>query len=460
MSRLDKINELVEAMNEAKSTARERIEKLFDENTFVEIGALRKEAGVVTGHGTIGDKLVYAYSQEAAVDAAQAEKITKIYELALKTGCPVISIMDSKGLKLDNGLEAFKAYGLMFRNQTKASGVIPQISIVLGDCIGVSSFTPALSDMVIATEESAKMFMTSPAVFQGLEGKATTYDSLGGGKVLGANGLAHITCKNEDECFEQARRMISFFPENNLETAISYSLDEDELNAVDEALNTIIPEDNETPIDVQYIIKSVADRNDFMEVHKNYAPEIITGFVRFNGITTGIVANNGKLTVEATQKAADFVNGCDAFNIPIVTFTDIAGYEQTLEQEKLGIISNSAKLLFSFANATVPKINIVLRNAVGNPYLLMNSKHIGADMVYAWPSAFITLLPRKAAVDIIGFSAEEFDKITTPIDAASKGYVDTVIIPSNTRKRILVSLETLMSKRELNPTRKHASAVF
>lgn len=460
MNRLNSINELIATMNDNHSQARERIEKLFDENSFVELGNLNKNAGVVTGYGTISGKLVYAYSQEAAVDTAHAKKIDNIYDLAVKMGCPVIGIMDSKGLKLNEGLDAFDAYGLIFKNQTKASGVIPQISIVLGDCIGISSFMSVLSDFVIALENSSRMFMSSPAVFEGLDGKATSYNDLGGGKALASNGLAHCSGKTEEDCFDLAKRLISFLPENNLDMEVDYNAPVDDMNRTDEELNTIVPEDDTSPIDMKYIIRSVADNNDFFEIHQDFAPQVITGFVRFNGMTTGVIANNGLINVGVAQKAGEFINICDAFNMPVVTFTDTAGYEHTLEQERLGIVKYSAKLLYSFANATVPKVNVIVRNAVGNPYLLMNSKHIGADIVYSWPFACISLLDRAAATNVLKLSKEEFDKSTTPFDAAAKGYVDTVIIPSNTRKRILAALEMLMSKREIKPNRKHSSIEF
>lgn len=460
MSRLDSINELIAAMNEKNSQARERIERLFDENSFVEIGNLNKNAGVVTGYGSIDGKLVYAYSQEGPVDAAHAEKIDKIYEFALKMGCPIIGIMDSKGLRLDDGLDALDAYGLIFKNQTQASGVIPQINIVLGDCIGISSFMSVLSDFVIALKDSSRMFMSSPSVFKGLDGKATTYDGLGGAEALAENGLAHCIADTEDECFDMARQLIGFLPTNNLDMDIDFSVSDDELNRIDETLNTIVPEDDTTAIDMRYIIKSVADNGNFFEIHKDYAKQVITGFVRFNGMTTGVIANNGLINVGVAQKAGELMNICDAFNLPVVTFTDTAGYEMSLEQERLGIIKYSTKLLYSFANATVPKVNIIVRNGIGNSYLVMNSKHIGADVVYSWPFACISLLSKAASTNVLKLSEEEFDKLTTPFDAASKGYVDTVIIPSNTRKRIIIALEMLMSKREIKPSRKHSSIEF
>ncbi len=458
MSRIDKINELILKMDQDKSTACERLIKLFDENSFVELGALNKRAGVVTGYGTIDGKLVYAYSQEGAVGVEHAKKIDNIYSLALKLGCPVVGILDSAGMLLEEGLDTFDAYGLLFKLQSQASGIIPQISIIAGSCIGVAGFGPVLSDFIIMPETGAKMFMTSPATFKGLDGKATTFEDLGGAKALGEEGTVHIVCKDEDESILKARALVGFLPENNLEMSLVEA--NDDLNRTDDVLDSIVPEDNETPIDVKYIINSIADNHNFLEIHETYAKEIIVGFICLDGIPTGVVANNGVLSVDCVKKAGEFVNTCDAFNIPILTLTDIAGYSHSLEEERNGILKYGAKLVYSFANATVPKINIILRNGIGNSYLLMNSKHIGSDIVYAWPSASISLLPKDAAVNILGMTNEEFDKDSTPYEAAAKGYIDTIIIPSSTRKRILAALESLMTKREIKPARKHSSVEF
>lgn len=460
MSRLDEVNNLISKRQDEQSQACVRIEKLFDEHSFVELGTFNKDAGVVTGFGTIGGKLVYAYSQEKPVNVEHAKKISNVYELALKMGSPVVGIMDSKGIVLDNGLDTFEAYGIIFKNQTAASGVVPQISVIVGDCIGVSSFIPVLSDFVFMTESNAKLFMSSPSTFDGIEGKATTYEDLGGGKVHSKNtGMVHCCYADEDGCFNGVKELVSFLPENNLEGAVSFDSNDD-LNRVDDSLNNIVPEDNVSPIDMRAIINSVADNNNFFEIHKNFATNIIVGFVRFDGITTGVVANNGLLNIEATQKAGEFLNICDAFNIPIVNFTDIQGYEQSLEEEQGGIIRYSAKFMFAFANATVPKINIIVRNGIGNAYLLMNSKHIGADIVYAWPSACVALMKKEAEVNIMNITEEEYAELSSPYTVAGKGYIDSIIVPSNTRKRILIALEMLLTKREVKMARKHSSVEF
>ncbi|MGN1319076.1 MAG: acyl-CoA carboxylase subunit beta [Lachnospirales bacterium] len=458
MSRIDKINELIEKMEQAPSAACERLIKLFDENSFVELGAFNKSAGVVTGYGTVKGKLVYAYSQEGAVGVEHAKKIDDMYSLALKLGCPVVGFLDSKGIMLDEGLDTLDAYGVLFKNQSEASGIIPQIIVVAGSCIGVAGYSSVLSDFVIMPKENAKMFMSSPATFSGLEGKATTYESLGGAEALGEEGIVHCVCENEDECIAKAQKIIDFMPENNLEMQISDS--NDDLNRIDTALDGIVPEDNETFIDVKYIISSIADNNDFLEIQETYAKEMIIGLVALDGITTGVIANNGVMSVDGAKKAGDFINICDAFNIPIVTFTDICGYDKSLEAERNGIMKYSAKLTYAFANATVPKINVIIRNGIGSAYLTMNSKHIGADLVYAWPSAEISLLSRQAATNILNTTTEEYDLAANPYTVGAKGYVDSVIIPSNTRKRILVALESLLTKREVKPARKHSSVEF
>lgn len=459
MSRFDEINELIAKMQEAPTLAKERLEKLFDENSFVELGAFNTDAGVVTGYGTIRGKLVYAFSQEGVVNAKHASKIADVYTLALKMGCPVVAVMDSKGVALEDGFGTFDAYGVMFKSQAAASGVIPQISIVLGNCLGVSTFLPTLSDFVIMPKENAKMFLLSPSIYDGLDGKASTYETVGGSEALSQKGLVHFECENDAQCFERAQELIELLPANNLDD-YSVAAVTDDLNRVDESLNSIVPEDNTTEIDMRAIITSVADNFKFTEVSANYASNIISGFIRLDGITTGVIANSGNMDVDAVKKAGEFVNICDAFNIPLVTFTDVEGYSNLHIDAQSDVIKYSAKLAFAFANATVPKINVVIRNGIGNAYLIMNSKHIGADIVYAWPSADIALLNKKAAIEVLGVNEHYYNKISTPYQIAADGYIDGVIIPANTRKRILIALEMLLTKRENTVAKKHASIEF
>ena len=459
MSRIDKVNELI-AKREAAHTSKERtrLDKLFDENSFVEIGAHNTDAGVVTGYGTINGRLVYAFSQDGPVNVAHAAKISNMYDLATKMGNPVVGIMDSKGVDTSEGIDTLEAFGIIMKNQAQASGVIPQVSIIAGDCMGMGSFIPVLSDFVVMTKSNSSLFMQSPSVFEGLDGKANLPSSFDAARHAQTTGLAHIVGETEEECFEITRELFGYLPENNMEMQVIEPTDD--LNRLDARLNEFLPEDNETPIDMRYLITSLADNGKFFEIHKQYSPNIMVGFVRFAGMTAGIIANNGRINVTAALKAGEFVNICDAFNIPIVTLTDVAGYDKKLSEELSGIEKYGAKLIYSFANASVPKINIIIRNAIGNAYMLMNSKHIGADIVYAWPSACIALMDKKAYTSILKATNEEYDEISSPYTAEHLGYVDSLIVPSNTRKRIIVALEMLMTKRESKSARKHSSIEF
>ncbi len=459
MSRIDKVNELIAKRETVHSSKeRTRLDKLFDENSFVEIGAHNVEAGVVTGYGTINGRLAYAFSQIGAVNVAHAEKIANLYNLAIKMGNPVIGIMDSKGVNMAEGIDTLEAFGIILKNQSQASGVIPQISVIAGDCMGMGSFIPVLSDFVIMTKSNSSLFMQSPSVFEGLDGKANPPSSLDAARHAQKTGLVHIVGDTEDDCFTLTRKLLDFLPENNLEMEMIEPTDD--LNRVDLHLNEFMPEDNETPIDVRYLINSIVDDGDFFEIHKEYSPNMIVGFARFAGITTGLIANNGRLNITAALKAGEFVNICDAFNIPVITLTDVAGYDKKLGEELNGIEKYGAKLIYSFASASVPKINIIIRNAIGNAYMLMNSKHIGADIVYAWPSACIALMDKKAYTTLMKTTNENYDEISSPYNAEELGYVDSLIVPSNTRKRIIVALEMLMTKRENKSARKHSSIEF
>ena len=459
MSRSDQINELINKMQKEPSAARERLELLFDENSFVELGAFNTEAGVVTGYGTVGGRLVYAFSQEGAVNTKHAKKIADVYTLALKMGCPVVAVLDSEGVALEDRFHTFDSYGVMFKSQASASGVVPQISIVIGDCLGISTFLPALSDFVIMSEQSAKMFLLSPNVYAGLDGKETTYEDIGGADVLGQKGLAHFVCKNDNDCFTKAQELIEMLPANNLDDIVISDITDD-LNRVDPSLNEIVPEDNESEIDMKAIIRSVADNNKFLEVSEGYAENIISGFIRLDGITTGVIANSGMIDITGVRKAGEFINICDAFNIPVLTFTDVEGYKAVHIDEQSDVIKYSAKLAFAFASATVPKINVIVRNGIGNAYLIMNSKHIGADIVYAWPSANVALLSKEAATRVMGYGEKEYNKLSSPYQIASDGYIDGIIIPASTRKRVIVALEMLISKREYTVAKKHSSIEF
>lgn len=459
MTTTEKISELVAKASEELSVAQKRAKSLFDEGSFVEIGGLKNSAGVVTGYGTIDGYLAYVYSQNGPVSVAHAKKIAKIYEMALKMGAPVIGLLDSKGVKLEEGVDAFEAYGMIFSNQASASGVVPQISVIFGDCLATSAVIPMLSDFVIMTEENSRMFMASPSTFEGLDGKATSYAQLGGGKSLGEkSNFIDVVCKNDEEALKKAKELIKLLPANNLEEAVEIS--RDDLNREDKNLNAIVADDEEAVIDVKAVIKSIVDNGSFFETKENFALDIITGLAKFGGATVGIIANNGNLSVDGCEKAALFVNICDCFNIPLLTLTDIANYDDNVEAEQKGILKNSAKLLYAFKNATVPKVNLIMRNAIGNGYMVMNSKHIGCDIVYAWPTAKVALMQKKAAINIMGISADAFENDANPYNVMEKGYIDDIIVPEYTRKRIIAAFEMLSSKRTGVVGKKHGSVQY
>jgi len=490
----DKIAKQHEA---GKLTARERLHKLFDEGTFVEIDAFvetrsiefdmqKKKVpgdGVVTGYGNIDGRLVFVSAQDFTVIGGSlgemhAKKITKVMDMAVKMGAPFISINDSGGARIEEGIDALSGFGDIFYRNTLASGVIPQISVIMGPCAGGAVYSPAITDFIFMVENTSQMFITGPQVIKAVTGEDVTFEKLGGAETHNAvSGVAHFKCANEDECIDQIKRLISFLPDNNLSGAPVYTTGDD-LNRLCEDFDTIIPEGANKPYDIRDIILKVVDNNDFMEIQKYYAQNIVIGLGRINGRTVGIVANQpkvmaGSLDVNSSDKAARFVRFCDAFNIPLVTFTDVPGYLPGVGQEHNGVIRHGAKLLYAFSEATVPKINIILRKAYGGAYIAMNSKHLGADMVFAWPTAEIAVMGPEGAANIIfrkeisnaddpvamrNQKIEEYrSKFSNPYVAAARGYVDDVIEPSTTRIRIINALEMLASKRENRPAKKHGN---
>lgn len=490
----DKIAKQHEA---GKLTARERLHKLFDDGTFVEIDAFvetrsiefdmqKKKVpgdGVVTGYGNIDGRLVFASAQDFTVIGGSlgemhAKKITKVMDMAVKMGAPFISINDSGGARIEEGIDALSGFGDIFYRNTLASGVIPQISVIMGPCAGGAVYSPAITDFIFMVENTSQMFITGPQVIKAVTGEDVTFEKLGGAETHNAvSGVAHFKCANEDECIDQIKRLISFLPDNNLSGAPVYTTGDD-LNRLCEDFDTIIPEGANKPYDIRDIIIKVVDNNDFMEIQKYYAGNIVIGLGRINGRTVGIVANQpkvmaGSLDVNSSDKAARFVRFCDAFNIPLVTFTDVPGYLPGVGQEHNGVIRHGAKLLYAFSEATVPKINIILRKAYGGAYIAMNSKHLGADMVFAWPTAEIAVMGPEGAANIIfrkeianaddpvamrNQKIEEYrNKFSNPYVAAARGYVDDVIEPSTTRIRIINALEMLASKRENRPAKKHGN---
>lgn len=480
-----------------KKTARERLNLLFDQGSFVEVDAFvetrgidfemqnKKIAGdgVVTGYGTVDGRLVFVSSQDFTVIGGSlgemhAKKITKVMDMAMKMGAPFISINDSGGARIEEGIDALGGFGDIFLRNTLASGVIPQISVIMGPCAGGAVYSPAITDFVFMVDKTSHMFITGPQVIKAVTGEDVTFDTLGGANAHNTvSGVAHFECPNEDDCFAQIKQLISFLPDNNLSDPEEI-LSADDINRLDADLNTIIPDDPNKPYDMLDLITKTTDNSEFFEIHKGFAKNIVVGFARFGGKTAGIVANQpqvaaGALDVDASDKAARFIRFCDAFNIPLVTFTDVPGYLPGVTQEHNGIIRHGAKLLYAFSEATVPKVNVIVRKAYGGAYIAMNSKHLGADMVMAWPTAEIAVMGPDGAANII-FKKEigeaqdpiEFrkqkiqeyrDKFSNPYIAAARGYVDDVIEPATTRQRIVSALDMLAGKRETRPSKKHGN---
>jgi acetyl-CoA carboxylase carboxyltransferase component len=480
-----------------KMTARERLKKLFDANTFVEIdpfvetrsiefGMQKKKVagdGVVTGYGNVDGRLVFVSSQDFTVIGGSlgemhAKKITKVMDMAIKMGAPFISINDSGGARIEEGIDALSGFGDIFYRNTLASGVIPQISVIMGPCAGGAVYSPAITDFVFMVENTSQMFITGPQVIKAVTGEDVTFEKLGGADTHNSiSGVAHFKSSNEEECINEIKRLISFLPDNNLsDVPVFQSVDDP--NRISEELDEIVPDGPNKPYDMKEIIARVLDNGDFLEIQKQFATNIIIGFGRMNGSTVGIIANQpkslaGVLDVNSSDKGARFVRFCDAFNIPLITFTDVPGYLPGVGQEHSGVIRHGAKLLYAFSEATVPKINVIIRKAYGGAYIAMNSKHLGADMVFAWPSAEIAVMGPDGAANIIFRKEissaddpvtirqqriEEYrDKFSNPYVAASRGYVDDVIEPSTTRIRLINALEMLSSKRETRPSKKHGN---
>ncbi len=480
-----------------KKTARERLAMLFDEGSFVEIDAFVTHRctefdmaktnapgeGVVTGYGTVDGRLVYAYAQDFTVIGGSlgemhAAKICKVMDMAMKMGAPIVGINDSGGARIQEGIDALKGFGDIFYRNTLSSGVIPQISIILGPCAGGAVYSPAICDFIFMVDKTSQMFITGPSVVKSVTGEDVTFDELGGAQTHATkSGVAAMACATEEDCFAQVKDLLGMLPANNLEIAPVYEC-EDDLNRLSEKLTALVPEDGNKSYDIRDIITEIVDNGEFLEMFKAFAPNIVTGFARMNGATVGIIANQpkvmaGSLDCNSSDKGARFVRFCDSFNIPIITFTDVPGYLPGVEQEHSGVIRHGAKLLFAFSEATVPKINVIVRKAYGGAYIAMNSKHLGADMVFAWPTAEIAVMGPAGAANIIfrkDIAAaadpvaarqekidEYVDKFANPYVDASRGYVDDVIEPDSTRPRLISALEMLMSKRETRPSKKHGN---
>ncbi len=486
--------------NKGKLTARERIDLLLDEGSFeefdmfvthrcTEFGLENQKYysdGVVTGFGTIDGRLVYVYAQDFTVfggslSLAYAEKICKVMDKAMKVGAPVIGLNDSGGARIQEGVNSLAGYTEIFQRNINASGVIPQITGVFGPCAGGAVYSPALTDFIVMTKENSYMFLTGPKVVKTVTGEVVTEQELGGAMTHATkSGVTHFVADDEEQGVMLIRKLLSFLPQNNLEDPPLAACD-DPIDRLDDGLNEIIPENPNKPYDVKDIIYSLVDYNEFLEVHRNYASNIITGFARFNGMPVGIVANQpkylaGVLDINASRKAARFVRFCDAFNIPLVTLVDVPGFLPGTAQEYGGIILHGAKLLYAYGEATVPKITIVLRKAYGGAYCVMSSKHLRGDINYAWPMAEIAVMGPKGATEILSSKEikaidneeernnfiiqkekEYLDKFATPYNAAKYGYIDDVIEPRNTRFRIIRALQSLATKKDVNPPKKHSN---
>ena len=480
-----------------KLTARERIELLLEKGSFVEVDkfvthrctefGLEKQRplgdGVVTGYGLIGKRTVFVFAQDftvfgGALSETYARKICKIMDMAMQLGAPVIGLNDSGGARIQEGVRSLAGYAEIFLRNSMASGVIPQISAIMGPCAGGAVYSPALTDFIFMVKDSSYMFITGPEVVKSVTQEEVSMQDLGGSEVHSTrSGVAHFTGDNDMDCILKIRELMSFLPSNNMEEP-PFIPTTDSANRIDEQLNNLIPTNPNQPYDMKELIESVADDHNFFEVQEGFAKNIVIGFARMNGQVIGIVANQpkvmaGSLDVNSSDKAARFVRFCDSFNIPLVTLTDVPGYFPGVEQEQNGIIRHGAKLLYAFSEATVPKINVILRKAYGGAYIAMNSKHLGADIVMAWPTAEIAVMGPEGAANIIFKNdiKESSDPVTTrnekiqeyrnkfasPYEAAKRGYVDDVIEPDSTRPRIIAALEMLASKRDSRPAKKHGN---
>ncbi len=449
-----------------KLTARERLNLLFDDSTFVEIDAFIKHRctnfgmekvqahaeGVVTGYGQVNGRLVYAYAQDFTVVGGSlgemhAAKICKVMDNAIKAGAPIVGLNDSGGARIQEGVDALSGFGKIFYRNTLSSGVIPQITAIMGPCAGGAVYSPALTDFVFMVDKTSQMFITGPQVIKTVTGEEVTAEALGGAMTHNKmSGVAHYMASSDEECLSEIRRLLTFLPSNNIEIPPILPTFDDE-NKIIEELNHIVPDNSNKPYDIKDIIFKIIDDGEFCEYQPYFAKNIVTGFARMGGQTIGIVANQpnnlaGCLDINASDKSARFVRTCDAFNIPLLTIVDVPGYLPGTSQEYGGIIRHGAKLLYAFSEATVPKITLIVRKAYGGSYIAMCSKELGADMVMAWPNSEI---------------AEYTSEFATPYQAAERGYVDDIIEPSHTRPRIIDAFRMLSGKRENRPAKKHGN---
>jgi acetyl-CoA carboxylase carboxyltransferase component len=480
-----------------KLTARERVELLLDKGSFVELdrfvthrshdfGMADQQIlgdGVVTGYGTIDRRLVYVYSQDFTVfggslSETQAEKICKIMDLAMKNGAPVVGMNDSGGARIQEGVLSLGGYADIFLKNTLASGVVPQISMIMGPCAGGAVYSPAITDFIVMVKNTSYMFVTGPDVVKTVTHEQVSFEDLGGALThASTSGVSHFAAEGEEDAIFLVQKLLSYLPSNNMDDA-PVVLSEDDPLRTDEALDALVPEEPNKPYDMREVITKVMDDGEFLEVMQHWAGNILIGYARLDGRSVGIVANQpamlaGVLDINASVKAARFVRFCDAFNIPIVTFVDVPGFLPGTAQEHAGIIRHGAKLIYAYAEATVPKLTVVVRKAYGGAYCVMSSKHMRGDINLAWPSAEIAVMGPDGAVNIIfrkeiaeaadpeetraRLVAEYRDKFANPYVAASRGFLDAVIEPHETRPRLINALEMLQDKRDVNPAKKHGN---
>ncbi|MBO9523813.1 MAG: acyl-CoA carboxylase subunit beta [Nocardioidaceae bacterium] len=486
-----------------KKTARERIEALFDEGSFVELDELARHRstafgleknrpygdGVITGYGTIDGRQVCVFSQDFTVFGGSlgevyGEKITKVMDLAIKTGCPIIGINEGAGARIQEGVVSLGLYGEIFRRNVHASGVIPQISLIMGNCAGGHVYSPAVTDFTIMVDQTSAMFITGPDVIKTVTGEDVTMEELGGARAHNTkSGNAHYMGADEDDALEYTKALLSYLPQNNLDDPPSYDDVADlEISDEDRALDTLIPDSPNQPYDMHTVIESVLDDGEFLEVMPLFAPNILIGYGRVEGKSVGVVANQpmqfaGTLDIDASEKAARFVRTCDAFNIPVLTFVDVPGFLPGTDQEWNGIIRRGAKLIYAYAEATVPLVTIITRKAYGGAYDVMGSKHLGADINLSWPTGQIAVMGAQGAANIVHRKTlaqveaeggdveakraeliqEYEDTLANPYIAAERGYIDAVIAPHETRVEVVKALRLLATKRETLPPKKHGN---
>jgi methylmalonyl-CoA decarboxylase subunit alpha len=480
-----------------KLTARERLNLLFDKGTFREIDMFVSHRcvnfdmqnvdipadGVITGHGQVAGRTVFAFSQDFTARAGSlgemhSKKICKVMDLALKAGVPFVGLNDSGGARIQEGVDALSGYGQIFFRNSAASGVIPQISAIMGPTAGGAVYSPAMTDWVFMVKNTSYMFITGPEVIKAVTGEEISFEALGGAKTHNEkSGVAHFACENDEDAIKQIKRLLSFLPSNNMEDP-PYVETGDDRKRIDAALNSIIPDSPSKIYDMKAVILSIVDNHDFFEPHQFYACNMIVGFARLNGRVIGIIANQPKvlagcLDINASDKATRFIRFCDSFNIPLLTIADVPGYLPGSQQEWGGIIRHGAKLLWCYSEATVPKLLLVTRKDYGGSYLAMCSKDLGADMAFAWPTAEIAVMGAAGAANVIHRreikgaenpeakrreKIEEYETLfSNPYKAAQRGYIDAVIAPSETRPRLIDALEALCSKREIRPPKKHGN---